>query len=154
VVAAEARAEIDVRFRSMAQAAELLPRIASLAPVHPGARLEIRGGLNRPPLERTPAVAALFAQARDLAAELGFALGEGESGGASDGNLTGALGVPTLDGLGVEGHGAHAEDEHIVLADLPRRAALLTSLITRLAAPPRAERFHEAASGSRAAEGR
>ena len=143
VVAAEARAEIDVRFRSMAQAASLLPRVESLAPVLAGARLEIRGGLNRPPLERTAAVASLFAQARSLAAELGFELREGASGGASDGNFTAALGIPTLDGLGVEGAGAHAEDEHILVADLPRRAALLTALVTRFSA----------ASGARTAGG-
>jgi glutamate carboxypeptidase len=128
VVAAEARAEVDVRFRTQAQAAEAARRLESLQPVLAGARLELRGGVNRPPLERTPAVASLYAWARSLAAELGFELGEGASGGASDGNLTAALGVPTLDGLGVEGGGAHAEHEHILVADLPRRAALLTAL--------------------------
>ncbi|HXI13180.1 MAG TPA: M20 family metallopeptidase [Thermoanaerobaculia bacterium] len=132
VVAAEARARVDVRFRTMAQGEEISHRIESLRPVLEGAHLEIRGGLNRPPLERTPAVMSLFAQARSLAADLGFELGEGASGGASDGNFTAALGVPTLDGLGVEGDGAHAEHEHIVIADLPRRAALLTLLLTRL----------------------
>jgi glutamate carboxypeptidase len=129
VVAAEARAQVDVRFRTLAQATEIAQRIESLAPVLPGARLEIRGGVNRPPLERTPAVSALYARARTIAAELRSELGEGASGGASDGNLTAALGVPTLDGLGVEGDGAHAEHEHIVVADLPRRAALLTALV-------------------------
>jgi glutamate carboxypeptidase len=132
VVAAEARAEVDVRFRTLSQAAEIARRIEALTPVLDGARLEIRGGINRPPLERTAGVSALFEQARAVAADLGFDLGEGSSGGASDGNLTAALGVPTLDGLGVEGDGAHAEHEHILLADLPRRAALLTALLTRL----------------------
>lgn len=132
VVAAEARAQVDVRFRTMAQGEEMSHRIASLRPVLEGAHLEIRGGLNRPPLERTPAVMSLFAQARSIAADLGFELGEGASGGASDGNFTAALGVPTLDGLGVEGDGAHAEHEHIVIADLPRRAAMLTLLLTTL----------------------
>lgn len=131
VIAAEARAQVDVRFRTMSQAGELARRIESLQPVLKGARLEIRGGLNRPPLERTPAVMSLFAQARSIAAELGFELGEGASGGASDGNFTAAIGIPTLDGLGVEGEGAHAEHEHILVADLPRRAALLTALLTR-----------------------
>jgi glutamate carboxypeptidase len=134
VVAAEARAEVDVRFRTLTQAAEIARRIESLRPVLAGARLEIRGGINRPPLERTPAVRSLFEGARALAAELGFELGEGASGGASDGNLTAALGVPTLDGLGVQGDGAHAEHEHIVVSDLPRRAALLTALALRIAA--------------------
>ena len=129
VVAAEARAEIDVRFRTLAQAAEIAQRIESLQPILPGARLEIRGGINRRPLERTAGVAALFGRAHALAAELGFELGEGTSGGGSDGNLTAALGIPTLDGLGVDGDGAHAEHEHILIEDLPRRAALLTALV-------------------------
>jgi len=132
VIAAEARAEIEVRFRTMSQAEEVAGRIESLQPVLEGARLEIRGGVNRPPLERNSAVMSLFAQAHSIAAEVGFELGEGASGGASDGNFTAALGIPTLDGLGVEGDGAHAEHEHIMLADLPRRAALLTALLTRL----------------------
>jgi glutamate carboxypeptidase len=129
VVAAEARAEVDVRFRTLKQASELARAIESLAPVLDGSRLELRGGLNRPPLERTPAVVALHAWARRIAEEIGFDLGEGESGGASDGNFTGALGIPTLDGLGVLGDGAHAEHEQIVVGDLPRRAALLTALV-------------------------
>ena len=73
---------------------------------------------------------SLFAHARSIASQLGFDLGEGASGGASDGNFTAAHGIPTLDGLGVEGDGAHAAHEHIVVADLPRRAALLTALLT------------------------
>lgn len=131
VIAAEARAQVDVRFRTMTQAEEISKRIESLQPVLKGAQIEVRGGLNRPPLERTSAVMSLFGQARLIAAELGFELGEGASGGASDGNFTAALGIPTLDGLGVEGDGAHAEHEHILIADLPRRAALLTTLLTR-----------------------
>ncbi len=131
VIAAEARAEIDVRFRTMAQANAVADRIASLERVLDGARLEITGGLDRPPLERTAGVGSLYARARAAAATLGFELGEGAAGGGSDGSLTAALGVPTLDGLGVDGDGAHAEHEHILIADLPRRAALLTALITR-----------------------
>lgn len=130
VVASEARAEVDVRFRTMAQGAEISRRIESMRPVQNGAQVEILGGVNRPPLERTPAVMALFAHARSIAFQLGFDLGEGASGGASDGNFTAAHGIPTLDGLGVEGDGAHAVHEHIVVADLPRRAALLTALLT------------------------
>jgi glutamate carboxypeptidase len=130
VKAAEARAEVDIRFRTMAQAGVLGRRLESLAPMAKGARLEVRGGINRPPLERTAAVISLFTRARSIASELGFQLDEGPSGGASDGNFTAAAGIPTLDGLGVEGDGAHAEHEHIVVADLPRRAALLTALIT------------------------
>jgi glutamate carboxypeptidase len=131
VVAAEARVEIDVRFRTMAQGSRVADRIASLEPILKGARLEVTGGVDRPPLERTPAVESLYSQARSIAAELGFELGEGSAGGGSDGNFTAALGIPTLDGLGVDGDGAHAEHEHILIADLPRRAALLTALLTR-----------------------
>ncbi|GAC1437033.1 MAG: hypothetical protein NVSMB68_08960 [Thermoanaerobaculia bacterium] len=130
VVAAEARAKVDVRFRTMAQAELISQRIESLQPVLEGAQLEIRGGINRPPLERNAAVMSLYAHARLIAAQLGFELGEGSSGGASDGNFTAALGIPTLDGLGVQGDGAHAEHEHILVVDLPRRAALLTALLT------------------------
>ena len=130
VVASEARAEVDVRFRTMAQGEEMSRLIESMQPVQTGARIEIRGGINRPPLERTAALVALYDRARSIASELGFDLGEGSSGGASDGNFTAALGIPTLDGLGVEGDGAHATHEHIVVADLPRRAALLTALLT------------------------
>jgi glutamate carboxypeptidase len=130
VVASEARAEVDVRFRTMAQGEDISRRIESMQPVQTGAQIEIRGGVNRPPLERTAAVAALFHRARSIASPLGLDLGEGSSGGASDGNFTAAQGVPTLDGLGVEGDGAHAAQEHIVVADLPRRAALVTALLT------------------------
>jgi glutamate carboxypeptidase len=130
VVAAEARAEVDVRFRTTAQGKDITRRIESMQPVQAGAQIEIRGGMNRPPLERTPAVVALFKRARSIASQIGFDLGEGASGGASDGNFTAAQGIPTLDGLGVEGDGAHAAHEHIVVADLPRRAALITALLT------------------------
>ena len=130
VIAAEARAEVDVRFRTTAQGEEISRRIESMQPVQAGAQIEFRGGINRPPLERTLAVVALFKRARSIASHIGFDLGEGASGGASDGNFTAAQGIPTLDGLGVEGDGAHAAHEHIVVADLPRRAALITALLT------------------------
>ena len=130
VIASEARAEVDVRFQTMAQGEEIARRIESMQSLQTGAQIEIRGGINRPPLERTPAVVALYDRARSIASELGFDLGEGPSGGASDGNFTAAQGIPTLDGLGVEGDGAHAAHEHIVIADLPRRAALITALLT------------------------
>ena len=130
VVASEARADVDVRFRTMAQGKEIARRIESLQPVQARAQIELRGGIDRPPLERTTAVTALYHRARSIASHLGFELGEGPSGGASDGNFTAAQGIPTLDGLGVEGDGAHAAHEHIVIADLPRRAALITALLT------------------------
>jgi glutamate carboxypeptidase len=103
--------------------------LSDLKPVLDGARLELRGGINRPPLVRTPETGALFDQAKQLAFEIGFELQEGSVGGGSDGNFIAALGVPVLDGLGVDGAGAHAEHEHIIISDIPRRAALLTRLI-------------------------
>ena len=130
VVASEARAEVDVRFRTIAQGEDIARRIESMQAAQTGAQVEIRGGINRPPLERTPEVLALFDRARSIASQLGFDLGEGPSGGGSDGNFTAAQGIPTLDGLGVEGDGAHATHEHILVADLPRRAALITALLT------------------------
>lgn len=132
VIAAEAHAHIDVRFRTMTQGEAVMSRIRALQPVLANTGIELTGGLNRPPLERSPAVVALYEQARRLAAELDFELGEGSTGGGSDGNFTAALGIPTLDGLGVEGLGAHAAHEHIVIADLPRRAALLVRLLMTL----------------------
>jgi glutamate carboxypeptidase len=91
--------------------------------------MEIVGGVERPPLERTDAVARLYEQAREVAAGLGRDLAEGATGGGSDGNFTAALGVPTLDGLGPEGDGAHALHEHVMVSDLPWRAAFLAGLM-------------------------
>lgn len=130
VVAGQARAEIDVRFWTMAQATRVMAQIERLGATVPGTRLALTGGLDRPPLERTPQSAGLYEQTRQLAADLGFVLAEGAAGGGSDGNFTSALGIPTLDGLGVAGAGAHATHEHILIADLPRRAALLVRLLT------------------------
>jgi len=132
VVAAEARAEVDVRFASMAEARRIETEFANLKPFDERARIEVTGGINRPPLERTGKVEALYAQARQLAALLDFDLGEASVGGASDGNFAGALGVPVLDGLGIEGDGAHAEHEHIVVDNIPTRGALLAGLIATL----------------------
>jgi glutamate carboxypeptidase len=129
VVPAEATAEVDLRFWDPEESARIDEAVRGLTPVLPGARLEIEGKINRPPMRRTAAVAALYEHARGLAEELGFELGETSVGGGSDGNFTAALGVPTLDGLGVDGDGAHADHEHIVVDDLPRRAALLTRLL-------------------------
>ena len=129
VVPAEAAAKIDVRFWTQADGAYLEQAIRNLQPVLPEAQLEIGGGINRPPMTRSPQNVALFEHARTLAAELGFELKDGVVGGGSDGNFTAALGVPTLDGLGVDGAGAHADHEHIIVSDIPRRAALLTRLL-------------------------
>jgi glutamate carboxypeptidase len=134
VVAAEAEACVDVRVASPAEAARILRALQDLAPADSRTRLTVSGRIDRPPMERTPAAAALFGLARAVAADLGRTLGEGGTGGGSDGNLTAAIGVPTLDGLGAVGGGAHAEDEHVTVADLPWRAALLAGLLRRILA--------------------
>ncbi|MXY23553.1 MAG: M20 family metallopeptidase [Acidobacteria bacterium] len=132
VVADSARAVVDVRAGTMADAHRIEEAMQGLRPTIEGAALEVTGGFNRPPFERTPAVARLYVTARAIAAELGRELGEGTTGGGSDGNFTGALGVPTLDGLGAVGDGAHALDEHLLTAELTWRAALVAGLIDRL----------------------
>jgi glutamate carboxypeptidase len=132
VIAEQATAVVDVRVPTMADAARLDAAIRALAPSNPAVTIEVHGGVERPPLERTPAVARLYEQARQVAASLGHDLEEGGTGGGSDGNFTAALGVPTLDGLGPRGDGAHALHEHVVLADLPWRAAFLAALLSRL----------------------
>ncbi len=129
VIAAEARAQIDMRFTTIEEGQRIIAAMQQLRPVLEGARLEVNGGINRPPLVRTAEIGALFEHARQLASEIGFELREGSVGGGSDGNFVAALGVPVLDGLGVDGAGAHAEHEHIIISDIPRRAALLTRLI-------------------------
>lgn len=132
VVAEDAVAEVDVRVGRLADAAPLEAAIRALRPADPRVTVRVEGGINRPPFERTPGVAALFEAARAVGSEIGLTLTEGATGGASDGNFTGALGVPTIDGLGAVGAGAHAIDEHIVLAALPARAALVAGLLRRL----------------------
>jgi glutamate carboxypeptidase len=129
VVAAEARASVDMRFQTVEEGERINEMMRNLSPALDGAVIEVRGGINRPPLVRTGEIAALFEQARALACEIGYELREGSVGGGSDGNFIAALGVPVLDGLGVDGAGAHAEHEHIIIEDIPRRAALLTRLI-------------------------
>ena len=129
VIAAEARAHIDMRFTTIEEGERIISAMQHLQPVLKGARLEVTGGINRPPLVRTDEIGALFEHARQLASEIGFELEEGSVGGGSDGNFVAALGVPVLDGLGVDGAGAHAEHEHIIISDIPRRAALLARLM-------------------------
>ena len=131
VVAEHARAVIDARAATMDDARRIERSMRALRPVLEGTSLEVGGGFSRPPFERTPAVARLYEVARSIAAGMGRDLGEGTTGGGSDGNFTGALGVPTLDGLGAVGDGAHALDEHVVTAELTWRAALLAALIAR-----------------------
>jgi glutamate carboxypeptidase len=136
VVAAEASAEIDARATSLAEADRIDRALRSLEPITTGTRLSVAGGFNRPPMERSPAIAAMFEQARSIARPLGLELAEGSTGGGSDGNFTAAMGVPTLDGLGVCGGGAHADDEHILIISLPERAALLAALLLELQEEP------------------
>lgn len=133
VIADRASAAIDVRVQTMEDAARLEGAIRSLRPTRSSLRLEVSGGIGRPPLERSPAVVRLYEEARLVAATLGRDLREGAAGGGSDGNFTGALGVPTLDGLGPEGDGAHAVHEYVVLDDLSWRGAFLAGLIESLA---------------------
>jgi glutamate carboxypeptidase len=132
VVAETADALIDVRVPSASEATRLEQAIRALRPHNPEVRLELTGGIERPPLERTDGVRRLFEEARTVARDLGQELHEGSTGGGSDGNFTSALGVPTLDGLGPQGDGAHALHEHVVLEDLPWRAAFLAGLMSRI----------------------
>ncbi len=132
VVADLAKIEVDVRISTLADGEELSRRILGLTPWNPRVKLEIHGGINRPPLERSAQVVELFARAKTLAAELGLELQEGATGGASDGCFTAALGIPTLDGLGPDGDGPHALHEHVLVSSLVPRAALLTQLVLRL----------------------
>jgi glutamate carboxypeptidase len=136
VVAAGAWALVDARVTSQAEAARVSAAIAGLRPVDGRVGVRVSGGINRPPMERTPAVLRLYDEARAVAAELGRSLTEAEVGGASDGNFTAALGVPTLDGLGAVGEGAHALHEHVEVGSLSYRAVLLAGLIRRLAGAP------------------
>jgi glutamate carboxypeptidase len=131
VVAPHARAEIDLRAWTQVEADRLIQAISGLRPVTQGVTLRVSGGWNRPPLERT-VTADLFAKTQVIGRKLGLELAEGGTGGGSDGNFTGALGIPTLDGLGVPGHGAHADHEHIEVDQIIGRAALLTVLLLEL----------------------
>ena len=132
VVPAEAAVDVDVRISNHEEAARIGEAIRGLQPRLPGAALQIRGGINRPPMERTADTARLFGIAKEIGAELGITLGEDATGGASDGNFTAAIGIPTLDGLGAVGGGAHSLDEFIDVGSLPERAALIAGLICRV----------------------
>lgn len=130
VVAAEAEAEIDVRFSTEAESCEIERLLANVAPIDERTKVFVSGGINRPPLERTSAVIELFDKARAIAAQIDFELGEAQVGGASDGNFIAALGIPVLDGLGVSGDGAHTVHEHIEADDIARRGALIGGLLS------------------------
>jgi len=132
VVAAEAEIEIDVRFSYAKEAQRVDELMRSLRSFDERVHLMVNGGINRGPLERTEGVVKLYHHAREIAACLGFELGEQSVGGASDGNFVAALDVPVLDGLGIDGGGAHAANEHILLSDIARRGALLAGLMATL----------------------
>ena len=132
VVPAEAAVDVDVRISSLEEAERVTRDIRALKPHLSQATLEVRGGINRPPMERSTETARLFEFARSIAAEIGIDLQEGSTGGASDGNFTAALGVPTLDGLGAIGDFAHGPDEFVEIQSLPQRAALIAGLVQRV----------------------
>ena len=129
VTPAEASAVLDVRVARKQDAAGIDRKLRSLKPFNRKCKLEISGGMNRPPMERTSSVGALYKKAAEIAKQMGWKLEEAAVGGGSDGNFTAALGIPTLDGLGGVGEGAHATHESILISELPKRAALLAELI-------------------------
>lgn len=129
VVPAEAWAEVDLRVVRAGDFPRIDRQLKSLRVHDSGCTLELEGGLNRPPMERTKATAALYKKAAAIAAEMGFDLPEAATGGGSDGNFTSALGIPTLDGMGAVGEGAHARNESVVLQDLAPRTALLAAML-------------------------
>jgi glutamate carboxypeptidase len=131
VIAADATAEIDVRITSTRDAARLERQFRALRPIDKACKLQITGGINRPHMERSAGAVRLFQQARELAGKIGFQLEEASTGGGSDGNFTAALGIPTLDGMGAVGEGAHAIHESIQLDMLAPRTALLAAMISR-----------------------
>lgn len=132
VVAAQAEIEIEARFSTVKEAQHIDGLMGKLQPFDERVRLTVKGGVNRLPIERTPDIQRLYRQAREIALQLGFELEERSVGGASDGNFAAALNVPVLDGLGVDGDGAHAAHEHILTADIARRGALLAGLVAAL----------------------
>ncbi len=132
VIAAEAEVQVDIRVPRAQDAVALEKRFRALKPFDKRCSLEVTGGLNRPPMERSKGVSELFRQARDLAVQLGVTLDESSTGGGSDGNFTAALGVPTLDGIGAVGEGAHASHESVLVDRLADRVALLAKLVADL----------------------
>jgi glutamate carboxypeptidase len=131
VVPERAEMEVDFRISRAAEIDRVVQAVQGLRPVLPGARLEISGGLNRPPMEHNATMVKTFEQAQRLAAGIGLTLEEGATGGGSDGNFTAALGTPTLDGMGALGDGAHAAHEHVLISSLADRAALLATILTQ-----------------------
>ncbi len=131
VIPAQATASLDVRVAQMKDAKAIDRQLRALKPFNRKCKLEIKGAVNRPAMERNAGVAMLYKKASEIAEELGWKLEEAAVGGGSDGNFTASLGIPTLDGLGGVGEGAHATHESVVISELPRRATLLAELIER-----------------------
>ena len=129
VVPAEAQVEINVRATTRVNQNAIHDQIMSLQPHHPEAKLSIKGDMGVPPMERTPEIAALFKKAQATASEMGITLEEGSTGGGSDGNKTAALGVPTLDGMGIVGDGGHAITEYGEISSMPERAAIMAAML-------------------------
>ncbi|HSL93503.1 MAG TPA: M20 family metallopeptidase [Bacillota bacterium] len=132
VVAAEAHAQIDLRAVTVAEAERIVPLILGTKAETPGTKVTVTGGLNRPPMERTEAIVAMYRTAERIATELGIEVSEGMTGGGSDGNFTAALGIPTIDGLGAVGDGAHAAHEFLYVSKMAERTALLIRLLEEL----------------------
>jgi glutamate carboxypeptidase len=132
VIADQAEAEVDARVRTLDDAARVEAALRALRSRNPDVTLEVSGSFSAPPLERTERVIALYQQARAVAQSMGLSLAEASTGGASEASFAAALGVPTLDGLGADGDGAHAEHEHVVIPSLPERVALGAGLLKRL----------------------
>ena len=133
VVPDSAEAEIDFRVRTVEDGRQIETAVRAITPVDTRVTLHAEGGMHYPPLERTPEVAAVYEAARSVAAAMGVSLDEASTGGASEASFAAALGRPTLDGLGADGDGAHAEHEHVLLPSIPERVALAAGLIARLA---------------------
>jgi glutamate carboxypeptidase len=132
VVAAEARVDADMRIVRLKDAAKLEKKFRALKPVDKRCKIEVSGGLNRPPMERSEGVVRLFKMARKLGREMGVELDESMTGGGSDGNFTAALGIPTIDGMGGVGEGAHAVNESILIDRIADRTALMAKLVAAL----------------------
>lgn len=132
VIPAECKAEVDMRVPDAETAKRIVAEVGGFRPFDPDCELEIEGGINRPPYEKFEGIQKLFDHAKELAAEVGFELEDLKTGGGSDGNFTAALGIPTLDGLGADGHGAHSFDEHIYYSSLIPRTQLMIRLFETL----------------------
>lgn len=132
VVPGKCTISVDLRVPDMAAADAVMARVEGLKPVDPDCQIEIKGGIDRPPYDKFDGIQALFDHAKGLAAEIGFELKDLKTGGGSDGNFTGAIGIPTLDGLGADGHGAHSHDEYIFYSSLVERCHLMVRLFETL----------------------